>query len=1093
MGRHGRPSAATTAHLDAVAATVAAHLSRWASPPLSTAPLVGIDAAARGTAVGFDVPPVRPPAHRPTRPGGPPLVGAAGEGPGPAAAAAAAAAVAAARHQRGSGETFTRHLALLVPGWTPTNAPALRAALWRALDCGGDASLTPAGTEAAAADPAAAADELTIDVGGVLVGIVVGGGSPRGVAGLLGGGGLTSARSTAAGGPSAWAAAARTCFMAAQGGLFPDMARLAKLWVESVAWPDEEEVTVAAGEGGARPPRLQSPPLVAKPSALLVELVMLAAYHDDAGEPTEGEEGAWDRNSVVDSAAGGTTAAAAAATMAAAAGPPCPPPLPPPDAPSPSPPPAGRWRALPLLGLGGRGGSPRGARASGGGGAEGRGEGRGEGSGAMGVPRRRRLARWRRATGRGRAKPASAWEVPTHPPDMVRLGWEPPEGGPFWSHLVYGGDDSGHRGPLGGDLLPQQPAAVAPSAESLAEFLGDDRVGGCALGRGGRGIGRGGDGAKGPAAPLGVRGARGVPGDDALAAATLAAVRSGRLAVATASEPPSPEATPVGLDRTCARIFIRFLKLLSGDATDAEVPGGGGSGDGVGGSSVRVIGWDALYAASVAMVTAPPVPAEGRPLMVLDPALPIVDVAAQVTDWEPLRAAARRTAATLLGGPPTARGGPKHVTTMTAAAAAATITYPTLDHRRGGLPWGIAPATGARGWHPESGRRATPPRDPSGIASLVSALQGVSPPAWCLALHGGSGGSERGGGGVATGVGGRDRDGGLGAGLFLGGSGSRINDGGASSLSDALPLPRVLSILSDGGPDADAAAAAVAVAAVTRGGGTRGAAGGLATSMAGDASPPHHHDHSPPAEAPPPPPPPGYAYPRVVIATAAVSATVAAAGSAEWTPVGGEVAFQGGGWRLWVRPTGGGGPPLPPLGTGSSPGRGGGGSGDGSSLLSRQSSSVRRRLRAAVGAVGGGGGVGGDIPAAGRVTGSPDSSSGGGGGGAAVLPTVTATDGGGVGGGGGGGTGGGGGGGSGGGRATKPVPYTFTRLDVAVERLGGDGSDGSGASGWLVMDARLAGVETATLAWGSGGSAQMLVGSVEIALPTVLEVVFSLL
>lgn len=68
------------------------------------------------------------------------------------------------------------------------------------------------------------------------------------------------------------------------------------------------------------------------------------------------------------------------------------------------------------------------------------------------------------------------------------------------------------------------------------------------------------------------------------------------------------------------------------------------------------------------------------------------------------------------------------------------------------------------------------------------------------------------------------------------------------------------------------------------------------------------------------------------------------------------------------------------------------------------------------------------------------------------------------------------------------MPYTFTRLDVAVERLAG-----AGAGGWLVMDARLAGVETATLGWGGGSAAQVLVAGVEVALPTVMEVVFSLL
>lgn len=69
------------------------------------------------------------------------------------------------------------------------------------------------------------------------------------------------------------------------------------------------------------------------------------------------------------------------------------------------------------------------------------------------------------------------------------------------------------------------------------------------------------------------------------------------------------------------------------------------------------------------------------------------------------------------------------------------------------------------------------------------------------------------------------------------------------------------------------------------------------------------------------------------------------------------------------------------------------------------------------------------------------------------------------------------------------MPYTFARLDVAVERLGG----GGGGGGWLVMDARLAGVGTATLGWGGGAAAQVLVGGVEVALPTVMEVVFSLL
>ncbi|KAK1870170.1 hypothetical protein I4F81_012632 [Pyropia yezoensis] len=104
-------------------------------------------------------------------------------------------------------------------------------------------------------------------------------------------------------------------------------------------------------------------------------------------------------------------------------------------------------------------------------------------------------------------------------------------------------------------------------------------------------------------------------------------------------------ATPAGLDRTVARVFLRFLALLSGDTTDADDAYGGG-----GGGGVRIIGWDALYVASVAMVAAPPLPAAGRPLMVLDPALPSVDVAAEVSDWEPLRAAARRTAALMAGG-----------------------------------------------------------------------------------------------------------------------------------------------------------------------------------------------------------------------------------------------------------------------------------------------------------------------------------------------------------------------------------------------------------------------------------------------------------
>ncbi|GAB0493543.1 hypothetical protein MMPV_004828 [Pyropia vietnamensis] len=104
------------------------------------------------------------------------------------------------------------------------------------------------------------------------------------------------------------------------------------------------------------------------------------------------------------------------------------------------------------------------------------------------------------------------------------------------------------------------------------------------------------------------------------------------------------------------RLFYRFLRLLSvadapplGDAASGHLDDADGDDDGEEGDGavpgVLTLSWDAFHSARVAAAAAPPPPPlAARPrLVILDPAVPGVDLAAGVDNWAPIAAAARTT------------------------------------------------------------------------------------------------------------------------------------------------------------------------------------------------------------------------------------------------------------------------------------------------------------------------------------------------------------------------------------------------------------------------------------------------------------------